>query len=318
MSTGIRPLLVSVPTEQLVDDLTPAPDGAEVVLWDLSGDAPRERIDIVVPPYMNGDTPYDRLASVEPRLVQGQSIGYEGVAEKLPQGLVFANAATVHETSTAELAVGLILAAQRRIDDFAVDTREGRWKPQFTQSLADRRVLLIGYGGVGKAIAARLAPFEVEMTALARTAREEGGMEVHGIDELDALLPEAEIVVLSLPGGDETRGILDARTLALLPDGALVVNVGRGSLIDTDALVAETSSGRLRAALDVVDPEPLPEGHPLWATPGVLISPHVGGASSAMRPRIAALVRRQIERMLADEEPLNVVIGGGGADAASR
>jgi len=308
MSTGIRPLVVSVPTAQLAEDLTPAPDGAEVVLWDLSGDATHERIDIVVPPYMNGDTPYERLAAVTPRLVQGQSIGYEGVAEKLPEGLVFANAATVHETSTAELAVALTLAAQRHVDDFAVDTRDGTWKPQFTQSLADRRVLLVGYGGVGKAIAARLAPFEVEITAVARTARDEDGVQVHGIDELDDLLRDAEIVVLSLPGGDETRGILDARTLALLPDGALVVNVGRGSLIDTDALLAETSSGRLRAALDVVDPEPLPEGHPLWGTPGVLISPHVGGASSAMRPRIAALIRAQIERMLAGEEPLNVVV----------
>ncbi|MCR2825069.1 2-hydroxyacid dehydrogenase [Microbacterium sp. zg.Y909] len=308
MTTGIPPLLVSVPSEQLAEDLTPATDGAEIVLWDLSGDAPRDHIDIVVPPYMNGDTPYELLAAVTPRLVQGQSIGYEGVAEKLPKGLVFANAASVHETSTAELTVGLILAAQRRIDDFAVDTRDGVWKPQFTQSLADRRVLLIGYGGVGKATAARLLPFEVDLTVVARSAREEDGMQVHGIDELGALLPEAEIVVLTLPGGEETRGILDADTLALLPDGALVVNVGRGSLIDTDALVAETSSGRLRAALDVVDPEPLPEGHPLWATPGVLISPHVGGASSAMRPRIAALVRRQMERMIAGEEPLNVVV----------
>ncbi|MCR2801984.1 2-hydroxyacid dehydrogenase [Microbacterium sp. zg-Y818] len=308
MTTGTPPLLVSVPTEQLAEDLTPAPDGAEVVLWDLSGDAPRDHIDIVVPPYMNGDTPYELLAAVAPRLVQGQSIGYEGVAEKLPKGLVFANAASVHETSTAELTVGLILAAQRRIDDFAVDTRNGVWKPQFTQSLADRRVLLIGYGGVGKATAARLLPFEVDLTVVARTAREEDGVRVHGIDELEALLPEAEIVVLTLPGGEETRGILDAETLALLPDGALVVNVGRGSLVDTDALVSETSSGRLRAALDVVDPEPLPEGHPLWGTPGVLISPHVGGASSAMRPRIAALVRRQVERMIAGEEPLNIVV----------
>ncbi|MCR2813095.1 2-hydroxyacid dehydrogenase [Microbacterium sp. zg.Y1090] len=308
MTSGIHDLVLSVPTEQLAADLEPLPDGVEVVVWDMTGDAPRAHIDIVVPPYMNGATPYDALASVGPRLVQGQSIGYEGVEDKLPSGLVFANAATVHETSTAELAVGLILAAQRHIDDFAVDTRAGVWKPQFAQSLADRRVLLIGYGGVGKAIAARLAPFEAALTAVARSARDEDGMTVHAIDELDALLADAEIVVLSLPGGEETRGILDARTLALLPDRALVVNVGRGSLIDTDALVAEVSSGRLRAALDVVDPEPLPEGHPLWGTPGVLISPHVGGASSAMRPRIAALITRQVERMLAGEEPANVVV----------
>ncbi|MBD7958401.1 2-hydroxyacid dehydrogenase [Microbacterium sp. Sa4CUA7] len=308
MTSGIHDLVLSVPSAQLAADLGPLPDGVDLVVWDMDDDAPRERIDIVVPPYMNGATPFDKLAAVAPRLVQGQSIGYEGVADRLPAGLVFANAASVHETSTAELAVALILAAQRHLDDFAVDTREGRWRPQFAQSLADRRVLLIGYGGVGKATAARLLPFEVELTVVARTARDEDGVHVHGIDELDTLLPDAEIVVLTLPGGAETRGILDERTLALLPDGALVVNVGRGSLVDTDALVAETGSGRLRAALDVVDPEPLPEGHPLWGTPGVLIAPHVGGASSAMRPRIARLVRRQAERMLAGEEPLNVVI----------
>lgn len=308
MTFGIPPVLVSVPTDRLAADIGALPDGVELVVWDTESPAPRDRIDIVVPPYMSQGSTLPRLADIDVRLVQGQSIGYEGIEALLPAGLVFANAASVHETSTAELAVGLAIAAQRHLDDFAVDTREGRWQPQFSQSLADRRVLLIGYGGVGKATAARLLPFEVELTVVARSARDEDGVHVHGIDELDDLLPAAEIVVLTLPGGEETRGILDARTLALLPDGALVVNVGRGSLVDTDALVAETGSGRLRAALDVVDPEPLPEGHALWGTPGVLIAPHVGGASSAMRPRMARLIRRQAERMLAGEEPLNVVV----------
>ena len=135
-------------------------------------------------------------------------------------------------------------------------------------------------------------------------------MPVHGVDELPVLLPQTEIVILTLPGGDETRHIVDDGFLAALPDGALVVNVGRGPLIDTDALVEHVRRGRIRAALDVTDPEPLPAGHPLWGLPGVLISPHVGGASSAMRPRIARLVRTQIERMRAGEPPLNVVIPG--------
>jgi len=301
---------VSVPTEKLAADLGALPDAVEVVVWPMDGPAPRERFDIVVPPYMQMAKVLDRLDGVPTRLVQSQSIGYDGVAEQLPEGLVFANAASVHETSTAELAVGLAIAVQRRIDTFAVDTAAGRWAPVFAESLADRRVLLIGYGGVGKAVAARLAPFEVEITAVASRAREEDGMPVHGVDELPGLLGAAEIVILTLPGGEGTRGIVDDAFLSALPDGALVVNVGRGSLVDTDALVDHVRRGRVRVALDVTDPEPLPEGHPLWGLPGVLIVPHVGGASSAMKPRIARLVRKQIERMAAGEEPLNVVIGG--------
>ncbi|MFT4051052.1 MAG: 2-hydroxyacid dehydrogenase [Microbacterium sp.] len=305
------PLVVSVPRPELARDLEPlpgAPGDVEVIVWPMDAAAPRPRIDLVVPPYLSMHRALPLLASVETRLVQGQSIGYEGIAERLPAGTVFANAATVHETSTAELAVALTLAVQRRLDGFAADTQDGRWHPVFTQSLADRRVLLLGYGGVGKAVAARLAPFEVEVVPVASRARDEGGVHVHGIDELAQLLPSAEIVILTLPGGDATRHIIGDPELSALPDGALVVNVGRGPLIDTDALVQHVSAGRIRAALDVTDPEPLPADHPLWRLPGVLISPHVGGASNAMHPRVAALVRRQIGHLLAGEEPENVVI----------
>ena len=309
MSRGIRNLVVSVPHEELAADLGPLPEGVEVVVWSMDAAPPRDRFDIVVPPYMSMARVLERLEGIEVGLVQSQSIGYDGVADILPAGMTFANAASVHETSTAELAVGLAIAAQRRIDAFAVDTAAGRWAPAFTQSLADRRVLLLGYGGVGKAVAARLAPFEVELTAVASRARVEDGVAVHGADELPALLPSAEIVVITLPGGAATKGIVDDAFLSALPDGALVINVGRGSLIDTGALVDHVGRGRIRAALDVTDPEPLPEGHPLWSLPGVLITPHVGGASSAMRPRIAKLVRTQIERLAAGQPPLNVVLG---------
>lgn len=310
MSDSIRNLVVSVPTEQLAADLGELPEGVEVVVWPMDAAAPRDRFDMVVPPYMSMARVLSRLEGVEVGLVQSQSIGYDGVESILPPGLVFANAASVHETSTAELAVGLTLAAQRRLDAFAVDTAAGRWSPAFTESLADRRVLLLGYGGVGKAVAARLAPFEVRLTAVASRARDEDGMPVHGVDELPGLLPDAEIVIVTLPGGAATQGIVDDAFLSALPDGALLVNVGRGTLVDTDALVDHVRRGRIRAALDVTDPEPLPEGHPLWGQPGVLISPHVGGASSAMRPRVARLVRAQIERLAAGEPPLNVVLGG--------
>lgn len=301
---------MSVPTEQLAADLGALPDGVEIVVWPMDGPAPRERFDLVVPPYMSMARVLERLRDVEVGLVQSQSIGYDGVADLLPDGLVFANAASVHETSTAELAVGLAIAAQRRIDVFARDTADGRWASQFSQSLADRRVLLLGYGGVGKAVAARLAPFEVELTVVASRARVEDGMPVHGVDELPALLPSAEIVIVTLPGGAQTRHVVDDAFLSALPDGALLVNVGRGSLVDTAALVDHVRRGRIRAALDVTEPEPLPETHPLWSLPGVLITPHVGGDTSAMRPRIARLVRTQIERMSNGEAPLNVVLGG--------
>jgi phosphoglycerate dehydrogenase-like enzyme len=300
-------VVVSVPTAELAAALRPYPAGAEVLVWEMTSPPPRESIDLVVPPYMSMDELMPRLADVRTRLVQSQSIGYEGVADRLPPGHVFANAASVHETSTAELAVGLAIAAQRRLATYVRAQDAGRWAPEFSESLADRRVLLLGYGGVGKAVAARLEPFEVDLTVVASRARFENGMPVHGVERLRELLPDAEIVVVTLPGGEETRHILDATALAALPDGALIVNVGRGPLIETDALVAELQRGRLRAALDVTDPEPLPADHPLWSAPGALIVPHVGGASTAMKPRTVKLIRTQIERMLAGEPPLNVV-----------
>ena len=276
----------------------------------MNDDAPRTHFDIVVPPYMATTRVLGRLHGLSVGLVQGESIGYDGFAQLLPPGLVFANAASVHETSTAELALTLMLAAQRQIPRFVRAQDEQRWDSTRSASLADRRVLLLGYGGVGKAVAARLAPFEVELTVVASRARNEDGVHVHGIDELAALLPDADIVVLTLPGGDATRQLVDAAFLAALPEGALVVNVGRGTLVDTDALTDAVAQDRVRAALDVTDPEPLPADHPLWSLPGALIVPHVGGDSSAMRPRMAKLLRAQIARMRAGEEPLNVVIRG--------
>jgi phosphoglycerate dehydrogenase-like enzyme len=305
-----HPLVVTVPTEQLAEDLAPLPDGVDVLVWSMDGPAPRSHLDIVVPPYMSADRVLPMLADVDVTLVQGQSIGWEHIGQHLPAGLTFANASSVHETSTAELAVALTLAAQRQIPEFVRAQISERWTTAFTPSLADRRVLLLGYGGIGKAVAARLAGFEVELVPVASRARDEDGVHVHGVEELRALLPSVDIVILTLPGGASTRHILDDGALAALPDGALVVNVGRGELIDTDALVAHVERGRIRAALDVTDPEPLTPGHPLWTLPGVLISPHVGGASSAMGPRIARLVRTQIERMLRSEPPINVVIDG--------
>lgn len=306
-------LHITVPTTRLAEGLGTLPEGVELSIWDLKTPPPAGRLDIVVPPYMGGPTALRALNGVDVGLVQGQSIGYDGVADNLPPGILFANASSVHETSTAELTLALILAAQRQLPRFVLAQQRGEWSPVFAQSLADRRVLLVGFGGVGTAIARRLAPFEVELSAVARTARTEhvegvGEVVVHAIDELPDLLPDAEIVVLSLPGGAATEHLFNTTMLARLAPGALLVNVGRGSLVDTDALVDALTDGRIRAALDVVEPEPLPEGHPLWAAPHLLISPHVGGASTAMNPRMVRLIHAQIDRMLAGKPPLNVVL----------
>ena len=294
-----------------LDQAGGVPDGVEVVEWDLAGPPPIEagrRIDIVVPPYMGAADRLGALDGVDVGLVQSQSIGYDDIAAALPPGHVFANAASVHETSTAELTLALVLAAQRGIPDFVRAASEGRWAPARHESLADRRVLLVGYGGVGTAIEERLAPFEVELTRVASRARDDEAGRIHGIDELPQLLPAAEIVIVGVPLNESTTGLVDAAFLAAMPDGALLVNIARGKVADTAAILAEAQSGRLRFALDVTDPEPLPDGHPLFALANVLISPHVGGASTAMMPRMARLLRRQVERMLRGDEPLNVVL----------
>lgn len=300
-------LRVCLPSQELVDALEPTA-GVEFVLWDLTGPAPDGRFDLLVPGYMGRPSALSALEGVDVGLVQSQSIGYDGVADVLPAGCVFANAAGVHETSTAELAVGMMIASQRGIPDFVRNQASGTWDNAQRASLADRRVLLVGYGGVGKAIEARLLPFEAEVTRMASRAREDAAGTIHGIDALYDQLPLHEIVVVSVPLSEETSKLVDAKFLAAMPDGALLVNVARGPVADTDALVAETSSGRLRATLDVTDPEPLPADHPLWTTPGVLITPHVGGASSAMFPRMVRLIRKQIGLLLDGKEPVNIVL----------
>jgi phosphoglycerate dehydrogenase-like enzyme len=301
-------LIVSMPGSTLKDALGSVPDGVEVIVWDMTGPAPVDAIDIAVPPYMGASDKLVNLAGVRTRLVQSQSIGYDGVERVLPPGHVYANAATVHETSTAELTLALILASQRGIPNFVRAAERGHWAPERLQSLADRTVLIVGYGGVGKAVEERLLPFETDVVRVASAARDDERGHIHGIDELPALLPSADVVVIGVPLNSSTVHLVDDSFLSLMPDGALLVNIARGRVVDTDAMLDHATRGRLRFALDVTDPEPLPDGHPLFALPNVLISPHVGGASTAMMPRMARLLRRQIERMLAGDEPLNVVL----------
>ena len=239
-------------------------------------------------------------------VVQTQTAGVEHVRPYLPPGVTLCNGRGIHDTSTAELALTLTLASLRELPAFVHAQREHEWAFRTSESLADKTVLIVGHGQIGEAIETRLRAFEVgEVLRVARSAREG----VSAIDDLADVLPLADVVIVVVPGTEETRGLFDAAMLAHLRDGALLVNVARGPVVVTDALVAELASGRITAALDVTDPEPLPEVHPLWDVPGLLLSPHVGGASSAMRPRALRLVREQLQRFAAGEPLANVVTG---------
>lgn len=314
--TQSQPWVVTLPEDDLVQALGEPPAGVRVRCWDLTS-APDDahQIAVVVPPYLGGG---DRtlLAGLSGlRLVQTLTAGYDDVLAVLPDGVALANAVGVHDASTSELAVGLTIAALRGLPDFVRDAEQGRWAPQRRLALADRRVLVVGFGGVGRAVAARLLPFEASVTGVASRARPDGveglpGVPVHGVDDLPDLLPDHDVVVLAVPLSDRTRGLVDARFLAAMPDGALLVNVARGAVVDTGALLAELSSRRLLAALDVTDPEPLPPDHPLWTAPGVLVSPHVGGATSAFRPRAVEMLREQLRRLSAREPLRGIVVAG--------
>ncbi len=284
-----------------------ATDGLEVAVYD-DGDVepPAEILDRVrfyVTPYLGSGRTL-ALMSRMPRLavVQTLTAGVDHIWRFLPPRVDVHNAAGVHDASTAELAVGLMLASLRHLDEFARAQVTGEWRPGRHESLADKRVLVVGHGNVGRAIERRLAGFEVEVVRVARTARTEGdGVAVHGVDELPALLPAVDVVVLIVPQTPETTGLVDAEFLGRMRRGSLLVNVARGPVVVTEDLVAAVASGHVRAALDVTDPEPLPPTHPLWSLPGVLISPHVGGNTSAFLPRAHRLVAEQLRRWRAGE-----------------
>jgi phosphoglycerate dehydrogenase-like enzyme len=199
--------------------------------------------------------------------------------------------------------VTVTLAAQRGIPFFVREQDARRWSFSTHRSLVGARVLVVGAGDIGRAIGRMLAGFDVDLTYVARTARED----VRAMADLPDLLPHADVVIVIVPVTEETTGMVDAAFLAAMPDGALLVNAARGVIVDTDALVAELSSGRLRAALDVTEPEPLPPGHPLWTAPGLLLTPHVGGAVPETGARAAAAVTDQLARIVAGEPLENVV-----------
>ena len=255
-------------------------------------------------PYMGAPADVELINRMpELQVVQTLTAGVDNVRGRIPEGVTLCNAAGVHDASTAELAVGLMLSRLRGIDDAARDTVTGQWQPRTRTALADSRVMIIGFGGVGQAIARRLEGFEVIVIPVGSRARDG----VHAVSELPDLLPQADVVVLAVPLTADTEGLVDAGFLASMKPGALLINVGRGRVVDTTALVAALRVGRIIAALDVIDPEPLPPDHSLWSVPGILITPHVGGNTTAFEPRARQLVADQLRRFATGEDLRNVV-----------
>jgi len=221
------------------------------------------------------------------RVIQTLSAGVDWLVGRVPDSVMVCNAQGVYDAPLAEWVVGAILAMQRGLMRARDAQAKHEWDTIEPPELFGSRVVILGYGSIGRAIGDRLRPFGVHIVGVARSARDG----VRGLEELDAVLGDADILVDILPLTAETRGLVDARRMALLPDGALVVNAGRGRTIESAALVAELQSGRLRAALDVTDPEPLPPEHPLWDLPNVLITPHMAGSNSCFGPRRSGCAR---------------------------
>jgi phosphoglycerate dehydrogenase-like enzyme len=292
------------------DAFGPLPAGIEADVWAGGDDLPdsAQEVEYVVLPF--GVKPeMIRKVGALPRLktLQIMSAGADHVLPHVPRGITLCNARGAHTPATAELAAGLIIASLRDLPRFAVAQHEGRWDPALSDPVAGKRVLIVGYGDIGAAVERRLAGWDVTVDRVARRARDG----VHALAGLPELLPEADVVVILVPVTEQTRRLVNKDFVKKMKDGALLVNVARGVIVDTGALLEELTSGRLRAALDVTDPEPLPPGHPLWQAPGLLLTPHVGGGVRDVRQRGYRVVAEQLARLAAGE-PLRNVVGDEG------
>ena len=240
------------------------------------------------------------------RVVQTISAGVDWIRPFVPPGVMLADGRGVHDVAVSEWVVGALLALVKLAPELARARGEHRWRTDLRLGeLYGKRVLLLGYGSIGRAVEARLLPFGVSVVRVARSRRPG----VHTISELGELLPNTDAVVLLLPLTDETRRLVDRGFLAALPPGALLVNAGRGELVDQRALLEALEAGLIRAAIDVADPEPMPPEDPLWEAPGLWISPHRAAMVPLLRRRGYALVREQVRRYLDGRPLLNVVAG---------
>ncbi len=297
------------------------PDDLELRVLDTSGDIdavryrpgapwPTDHLDatVVVVGYENAAAIGARFVDLPKlRLVQTLNAGYEQWLPHLPDGVMLSNGRGAHGGSSAEWVVAALLTIYRDLARFNEHQSRGVWQPTYTETLIGKRVVVLGAGDLAVNLATRLTPFDTEVTLFGRGARPG----VRALGDVADFLPSADVVVAMLPASPSTRHLVDAAFLAALPDGAIVVNAGRGAAVDTDALLAELTSGRLRAALDVTDPEPLPEGHPLWSAPGLLLTPHVAGSTHGAWERAGAVALDQINAYAGGRLPPNLVAGPG-------
>jgi phosphoglycerate dehydrogenase-like enzyme len=301
-------VIALVPADARIEAMGPLPDGVELAVF---GDTVPEGVEFCVldPPSR------DRFEEILPgltalKVVQTLSAGIDRVP-KLPDGVTLCNAGGVHDGPVAEWIVGAILAMNKDLPRFVERQSAGEWDAsgntafsdgEGARDLSEQHVLIIGHGSIGQALQRRLAPFGTRVTGVARHPRDG----VHAPEDLPDLLPEADVVVLLAPATDDTRGMVDAAFLARMRPGALLVNAARGSLVRTPALLDALREGRVRAALDTTDPEPLPPGHPLFSAPGVLVTPHVAGSSVHWRDRAYRLAGDQLRRYAAGDSLVNV------------
>lgn len=298
-----------VPADWVAAGMTGLPDtDVEIVTLDESVPPPAGVADVefYVPSFFPTPASIDVMRHMKRlRVVQALTAGVDWLRPHVPVGAVLCNARGAHDASTAEWVVAAMLGVIRQFPLFAAEQAAGRWAYQPTDQLAEKTVLIIGHGSIGAAVERRLAGFEVTVLRVARSPRPG----VSGLSELPALLPSADVVVLLVPFTPETKGMADRAFLAQMKDGALLVNAARGAVVETAALQEELASGRLRAALDVTDPEPLPPGHPLWTLPGVFITPHVGASTPVSQRRAVRLAREQAEAYLRGDPLRNVISG---------
>ncbi len=294
--------LPDTPARASVGDL---PEAVQVHLIPRDGALPPEfeAVEFLVPPYGS-----HRVIEALPRLralrvVQVNSAGVDWIAPSIPEGVTLCNARGTRDAPVAEWVVGVIIDSYKGLARFRRKQEQAQWTPHMPRELAGSRALIVGYGSIGRAVEERLRSFDVEVTAVASRPRGD----VHGVETLNELLPDADIVIVLLPATPETAGLIDKQKLARLKTGALLVNAGRGTAVDKEALVEELEAGRLEAALDVTDPEPLPPESPLWKLPNVLLTPHIAGDSPAADQRVYQLIGDQIRRHLKGRPLLNVV-----------
>ena len=263
-----------------------------------------ESIEFFVPKYMGGPAAISMIGQMKSlKVIQSPNAGVDDLLAVLPKGVTLCNAAGVHDASTAELAVALSIASRRGFADFARNQVAGTWVHERKPSLTDSNIAIVGFGNIGKMIASMLAPFDVSVTSFSNSGRD-GSLTM---EKFDSLLPTFDVVILIVPLNPGTRHFMNATRLRAMKDGAALVNVARGPVVDTEALINELKTGRITAGLDVTDPEPLPDGHPLWSAPNVIITPHVGGDSQAFIPRGRKLVEEQAERYATGAPLLHIV-----------